>query len=289
MPKEIAPKLIEAIGFFEKMLQTMPGDRTSLEFLAVAYEQTGDVDKQVSILSKLSEALLKEGDLEHASMIADKLKSFKGNPQAMAAAKVAEMIISKGQIGSSPRPGLDSNPLFFESNDDPENTTIQLDVQQAGVQSWASDAAKAEIEIVWQWKDNGILPKDVCMDLLHVFMEHPLTDIPILVSALGLLEEQRPDYTATAFEYMQKQSNLPPIPLELFEISIEVASALPIEYMKVKGVIPFATISGELLVGVMNALNENLCSEIEKLTGKVCHFYLIHPSAWFVVTKALFQ
>lgn len=288
MPNEIDPKLIEAIGFFEKMLQTMPDDRTSLEFLAVAYEQAGDVEKQVSILAKLSEALLKEGDMEHASMIADKLKSFRGNSQAMAAAKVAEMIISKGQIGSTQRTGVDNNPLFFDKEEDTSSTAIQLDVQQGSVQSWASDAAKAEIEIVWQWKDSGILPKDICMDLLHVFMDHPLTDIPILVSALGLLEEQRPEYTEAAFEDMQKKSNLPPIPLEVFELAIEVASVLPIEYMKVKGVIPFAMISGELLVGVMNALNENLRTEIEKISGKVCHFYLIHPSAWFVVTKKLF-
>jgi len=35
------PKLGEAVEFFEKMLETMPGDRTSLEFLSVAYEQMG--------------------------------------------------------------------------------------------------------------------------------------------------------------------------------------------------------------------------------------------------------
>ncbi len=286
---EIDPKLIEAIGFFEKMLQTMPDDRTGLEFLAVAYEQTGDVEKQISILIKLSEALLKEGDLEHAAMIAEKLKSFKGNVQAMSAARVAEMIIAKGKIGPSQRTGSDGNPLFFETEQDVSSTTIQLDMQQAGVQSWSSEAAKAEIEIVWRWKDSGILPKEICMSLLHVFMDHPLTDIPILISALGLLEEQHPEYTATALEDMQKTSNFPPIPLELFEIPVEVLTTLPIEFMKVKGVIPFAEISGELLVGLMNSVNEGLHSEIEKLTGKVCHFYLIHPSAWFAVSTRMFE
>ena len=34
-------KLRKRSTFFEQMLQTMPGDRTSLEFLVVAYEQTG--------------------------------------------------------------------------------------------------------------------------------------------------------------------------------------------------------------------------------------------------------
>ncbi len=288
MPK-IDPKLIEAIGFFEKMLQTMPDDRTGLEFLAVAYEQTGEVEKQVSTLIKLSEALLKEGDLEHASMIAEKLKSFKGNVQAMSAARVAEMIIAKGKIGPSQRTGSDGNPLFFETEQDANSTTIQLDMQQAGVQSWSSDAAKAEIEIVWKWKDSGLLPKEVCMNLLHVFMDHPLTDIPVLISALGLLEEQHPEYTTPALEDMQKQSSSPPIPLELFEIPVDVLTILPIEYMKVKGVIPFAEISGELLVGLMNSVNEGLRSEIEKLTGKNCHFYLIHPSAWFAVSARIFE
>lgn len=289
MPNEIDPKLIEAIGFFEKMLQTMPDDRTGLEFLAVAYEQTGDREKQVSILIKLSEVLLKEGNLEHASMIAQKLKSFKDSPQATVAARVAEMIIAKGNIGTSPRAGSDTNPLFFDSKTDDGLQTAQLDPQYAGVQSWASDAAKAEIEIVWQWKDSGLLPKDVCMDILHVFMDHPLTDIPTLISALGQLEQDHSEYTSVAFEAMQKQSDFAPVPLELFEISSDAVNALPMEYMKIKGVIPFAGIADELLVGLMNPVNEGLRKEIEKMTGKVCHFYLVHPAAWLSVAKRLFE
>ena len=64
MEGNVDPKLFEAIGFFEKMLQTMPDDRTSLEFLAVAYEQAGEQDKQIKTLIKLSETLLKEGVLK---------------------------------------------------------------------------------------------------------------------------------------------------------------------------------------------------------------------------------
>ena len=289
MPNEIDPKLIEAIGFFEKMLQTMPDDRTGLEFLAVAYEQTGDVEKQVSSLIKLSEALLKEGDLEHASMIAQKLKSFKGNPQALSAARVADMLVAKGTIGTPRQTGSDTNPLFFESEDSVDPTKPLYSTQQGGVQSWASDAAKAEIEVVWQWKDSGLVPKEVCMDILHVFMDHPISDIPILISALGLLEERYPEYTAATFEAIQKQTDFAPIPLELFEISSEALQSLPLEYMKIKGVIPFAEISDELLVGLMNPMNEGLRKEIEKLAGKVCHFYLIHPAAWFTVAKRLFE
>lgn len=81
MSQKVDPKLQEAIAFFEKMLQTMPGDRTGLEFLSVAYEQTGERDKQIAALVKLSETLLKEGDMEHAAMIAQKLRSFPIRPK----------------------------------------------------------------------------------------------------------------------------------------------------------------------------------------------------------------
>ncbi len=51
---DVDPKMAEAIAFFEQMLQTMPGDRTSLEFLSVAYEQTGQSEKQRECLIQLS-------------------------------------------------------------------------------------------------------------------------------------------------------------------------------------------------------------------------------------------
>ena len=288
MEGNVDPKLFEAIGFFEKMLQTMPDDRTSLEFLAVAYEQAGEQDKQIKTLIKLSETLLKEGDADHAAIIAKKLKSFVAVPEALAAARVAEMILSKGDVISASRvAGPISNQLFIDAKDQ-ILTDLKQDGVAGGVQSWSSEAAKKEIDIVWYWKDNGILPKEVCMELLHVFMDHPLTDIPILVSALGILEEKYPDLVSSAFESMQKRSGMVPIPLELYEVSRDTALLLPLDYIKVKGVMPFSLIADELLVGVMNPMDESLRSEITRLSGKVCHFFLIHPHAWNTCMKQVF-
>lgn len=288
MGNEVDPKLLEAISFFEKMLETMPGDRTGLEFLAVAYEKTGEVEKQVSTLTKLSEVLLKENDLEHASMIVDKLKTFDGYAQAQMAVRVAEMIIAKGGIPTPQSPTSDEHPLFFEADAEPEPPKASLSVNRGSVQAWASDATKAEIELVWQWKDSELLPKDICMDLLHVFMDHPVSDAPARVSALGLLEERHPEYTATAFEDLQKRGKLPAVPLELFDVSADAFSMLPAAYSEVKGVVPFAKMGGECLVGVLNPLNKTMQEEIEKLSGVTCHFYLVHPAIWVSVTEPFF-
>ncbi len=50
MAEQANTKLLEGIAYFEKMLKVMPGDRTTLEFLSVAYEQLGDVEKQRTAL-----------------------------------------------------------------------------------------------------------------------------------------------------------------------------------------------------------------------------------------------
>ena len=74
------PKINEAIAFFEQMLQTMPGDRTSLEFLSVAYEQTGQGAKQRECLIKLADCLIREKDYDNAQVIAARLSAFRSDP-----------------------------------------------------------------------------------------------------------------------------------------------------------------------------------------------------------------
>lgn len=285
MNRPVDAKLREAIDFFEKMLQTMPGDRTGLEFLSVAYEQTGEQEKQIKALVKLSETLLKEGDLEHAGLIGEKLRSFPDAPEAVMAARVVERIVAKGGTGGG---GSSSNDLFIEEVPEaakmPE-TPVAVQATKANLPGWTSDAAKAELEIVWHWNDDGVLPKEVCMEMLHVFMDHPVVvNLATLVSALGLLQEQHPEYADTAFESMQKRSKLPPIPLELLEVQQDAINTLPIDYIKVKGVMPFRMMANELLVAVMNGVDRNLREEIAAMTGKKCHFYLLHPRAWFMVS-----
>ncbi|MGI5869392.1 MAG: hypothetical protein ACOX9C_08120 [Kiritimatiellia bacterium] len=285
MSQTVDPKLLEAIGFFEKMLLTMPGDRTGLEFLSVAYEQTGERDKQISALVKLSETLLKEGDMERASLIAEKLKSFSDSPEAMGAAMVVEKIVAKGPIASRSAQDIFSNELFIDESQPPAEPVAPPAWQSGGIPAWTSDAAKAEMEIVWQWNDGGVIPKDVCMDMLHVFMDHPVVvSEPSLVSALGLLQERHPELADVGFESMQKRSKMPPLPLELFEVAPDAVRTLPEDYLKVKGVLPFGFIANEMLVCVMNGVDLALREEIQSMSNRACHFFLMHPRAWFEVS-----
>ena len=76
MAEQANTKLLEGIAYFEKMLKVMPGDRTTLEFLSVAYEQLGDAEKQRTALIQLAEALLREKDYDAAEAIGERLGGF---------------------------------------------------------------------------------------------------------------------------------------------------------------------------------------------------------------------
>ena len=76
MAEHADSKLLEGIAYFEKMLKVMPGDRTTLEFLSVAYEQLGDLEKQRVALIQLAESLLREKDYEAADAIGERLAVF---------------------------------------------------------------------------------------------------------------------------------------------------------------------------------------------------------------------
>lgn len=277
------PKINEAIIFFEQMLQTMPGDRTSLEFLSVAYEQTGQQKKRVECLIRLVDTLLREKDFDNAQSIAERLIAFKDVPAARAAVeRVAELV--QGQILKSE---FRREVQGLGSRADPSQgvSTIAFQDTSVEVHALSRSASAAEMDLVWLWKEHECLPKEVCMDVLHVLAERPMTDTPMLISALALLDEQHPEMTGQVMEAMQRISNVPPLPLELFDVQPAAAGLLARSFIQIKGVLPFALFGDEVLVALLNPMNKALQEEVSSRIGKPCHFFMAHPLVWQKATE----
>ena len=276
---ESDPKMIEAIAFFENMLQTMPDDRTSLEFLSVAYEKTGQLVKRRDCLVRLADTLLQEKDYDNAQVIAGYLSAFTDYPPArVAVERVADVV--QGQILES-QFRRDVQGAGTGAAEDSGQPAIH-DFQDSGldVNALSRTASTAEMDLVWMWKEREFLPKELCMDVLHILTERPVTDMPLLISALALLDEQHPELTEQVMEAMQRASEIPPIPLELFEVTPAAASSLASVFVHVRGVLPFALLGGEALVAVLNPLNPALLEETVARIGRPCHFFFAHPRAW---------
>ncbi len=271
-------KVIEAIAFFEQMLQTMPGDRTSLEFLAVAYEQTGQSEKRRDCLIKLTETLLNEKDYDNAQVIAGYLNAFSEYPPARdAIQKVADVLQSDSLRGQFRGAGTG-----LGGTQEPEAPMFAPAFHDVGleVQALSRAASAAEMDLVWLWKERDFLPKEMCMDVLHVLTDRPVTHVPALISALALLDEQHPELTDSLMERMQRESGMPVIPVELFEVQPAAAAVLAPAYVHVRGVLPFAELGSDVLVAVLNPLSKALQDETAARAGRVCHFFMAHPKSW---------
>ena len=206
---QVDAKMTEAIAFFEDMLQTMPKDRTALEFLAVAYEQTKQPDKRRDVLVRLVDVLLMENDYKNAKAIAERLKVFHDHmPAMLAVERVAAMTELEDDNESPSQAGISSSQgSVFK----PRNPSKEWPID---VHSISHTAASAEMDLVWYCHDQEVIPKEVCMDIMNALTERPVTDTPLLISALAILDEQHPEYTDPAMEKLQRASNMPAIPME---------------------------------------------------------------------------
>lgn len=263
---ETPDKLQEGIAFFENMLVSMPGDRTSLEFLAMAYEQTGETDKRRNALVKLAYALLREKEYDKAELIAKALSAFPDNPDArQAVIRIAEATqgqILQGQfhkdISSAASDGKAADPAIE-------------------VHALSRAATSAELDLVWRWKERGTVDKAFCSELLRILTDRPVTDVPMTISAVRLLDEQHPEWTDRVLETMQEESRTPFIPIEYYEPPPEVVEGFSPAFMQIKAVLPFGKMGGELLVAFLNPFSEALRAEIAERAHAPCHFFLAHP------------
>lgn len=272
---QVDPKITEAIAFFEDMLQTMPKDRTALEFLAVAYEQTNQNDKRRDVLIQLVDVLLMENEYKNAKAISEHLRVFPDYmPAMLAIERVAALTELDTDHDAPSQAGANLSPgsVFLPAKSKKEWPT--------DVHSISHTTASAEMDLVWLWHDQEYIPKEMCMDIMNALTERPVTDTPLLISALAILDEHHPEYTDSIMEKMQRTNNIPVIPMELFEPTPAALQTLPLVFCHVKGVMPFALMGNELLVALLNPINEDLKLEVQDRSGRVCHFFLVHPRSW---------
>jgi len=268
----IDPKLAEGIAFFEKMLQTMPGDRTSLEFLAVAYAQAGDKDKCRKALVSLVNCLLKENDLDSADRIAERLAAY-DEPDA-------KTMVLRVKAAHEPPPRPETPKTVPSAATVPSSAKPAAAPMPESVASYIQTAAKAEIALVWKLRDNLILDDAVANDLVHRLSDLPVDERhPYLVSALATLEDGHSDKVEIAMAFLADAGGTPPIPLESFEAQPALLHLLPEPFVRVHGAVPFAAIGKTVLVALLDPFDDALRREVEARAGRPCHFFLAHPHA----------
>ena len=141
-------KLKEGVEYFEQMLKVMPDDRTTLEFLAVAYPQMGETAKAEAILADLARVLLKEGDVEHAAALLPRLEACEDPKAKLMAIRIRASAEPRPELvpekaADEPAPGED---LFAAARDSEVKLAEKLGEKEVAAQLMAmSDTGRISL------------------------------------------------------------------------------------------------------------------------------------------------
>jgi len=261
---ELEKELKESIAYFEQILSVLPGDRTALAFLAVAYEQLGDAERSLAYNMALAEVVIREKDAKEAAELVEKLKLLE-DPRAKAT-------VLKLQVVVAPPPELKfERPIAHD-------TCAQPDV-----------AAKAEIALLQRLVEDGVLHASLVRTAFDQLESLPTNQENFLISALLILEKENLAGATDALAAVADAAHAPPIPLESFEIVPGNVRKLPEKLVKVRGVIPFAQLGTEWAVAMLNPLDEALRIEVTEALGARCHFFLALPGTIEKVLERVFS
>ena len=278
MAEQANCKLLEGIAYFEKMLKVMPGDRTTLEFLSVAYEQLGDLEKQRTSLIQLAETLLREKDYDAADAIGERLGGF-AETDAQDMVRRIKSARNPVQLKAVVRPGTGGRPARVTvrpagGKPEPAPASPSGGVSLAQV---VMSAVKAEAALIRDLYAKNVVDASAAEVVQRHLGGLPEATRPFLVSALAILEKESGGMGEKAAVYMADAASAPPIPLQAFMPSAAIVRQLPEEIVRVRGAVPFGRLGDTLLVAVLNPLDAEFHAEVERLAGCPCRFFLAEP------------
>ena len=214
MAEQANSKLLEGIAYFEKMLKVMPGDRTTLEFLSVAYEQLGDVEKQRTSLIQLAEALLREKDYDAAEAIGERLGGF-SETDAQDMVRRIKSVRNPVQLKAVVRPGAGTPPrraVVRPAGGGALGEHAQPGKEGISLAQVVMSAVKAEAALIRDLYAKNVVDASAAEVVQRHLGGLPEATRPFLVSALAILEKESGGMGEKAAVYMADAASAPPIP-----------------------------------------------------------------------------
>ena len=258
-------RLAEGVAYFEQMLQLMPEDRVTLEFLVVAYEQLDRHEDAQKALVSLTKILIKEHDTAALEGLLPRLEES-DYPEAKALSLKVKMIVA---------PAPDLTPEV------PKEMTESEIVEAA-----SAAAVLAESALVDELVDGGIISEEDAGHIKAQIEATPTVGQMFLVSALQILEKENSTTLEKCMAYLADRHGTPPVPLAAFDPPRDLVAKFPAATLRIRGAVPFAVLGKAALVAVLNPADESLRAELS--AAMPCRFYIAEAGAVESALASLF-
>jgi len=252
--------LAQTIEMFEVITQSQPLDYASLEILKEAYLKLGRNHDVVNTSKRIAQAYVQLGQLSSAILEYEGiLQQFPGDPDVRAALEQIE-----SQASSLAATGDETEILgrVPQPQAGPTAQPAEVDDGRAAMRKLFVEGkliSNPDFEQLWSTPVAEAPPKAVQEPFIHLLAERGL--VPIERSLKLLIDRVR----------------LPYIPVEMYDVDVEVARSFPRETCIRWCVLPFDRMSKSVLVATANPYNKRATWELENATKSHLIWYLTHP------------
>jgi len=256
---------MQTIEFFEVITQTQPDDTNSLEILKEAYSKLGREQDVVNTSKRIAQAYLQLGQLSSAILEYETvLQRRPEDEDVRAALKQIEEKASNSVL----QPTMEAAPVASIS----ETTMLRRKTKAAAVGE-VDDGRKTLYKIFVESKVITAGDFDLCWHNVDLML--PPTDV--IEPFIQTLHEKGIHLTDKSLRLLVEKSRLPYLPLDRYDVDMDLARGFPADVCRRWCVLPFDRMSKSILVATANPFNQQAAKELAEATTHRLLWYLASP------------
>jgi len=279
-------QLEQTIEMFEVITQSQPHDYQSLEILKEAYAKLGREHEAVSTSKRIAEAYVQMGQLSSAILEYETiLQRFPDDPDVKAAlAKIetkannfpveetpTELLLAKPMTPAPAAPAVKNGGPRITTNrivpadvDDGERTMRKIFVETKIITA-------GDFDLCWVRADLSSPPNGVIEPFVQILADKGV--LPIDKSLKILSDHSRHAY----------------LPLEKYDIDMDLARSFPAETCQRWCLIPFDRLSKCILVATANPFNQQAAKELAQATPNRLLWYIVSPTELVKIVRKAYR
>ena len=257
-------QLQQTIEMFEVIVQSQPNDCQSLEILKEAYSKLGRESEVIDTSKRIAHAYIQTGQLSSAILEFETvLQRQPDDAEVQAALKDIESRASNAGMPSTgaepammtlaPEPASKTTRTSTEEIDDGRKAIYKIFVDSKVISA-------ADFNACWRTEDLTAVPSAATQPFIQILQDR------------GILPVEK------SLKLMSDKSRTAYLPLEKYEVDIELARGFSAEICRRWCVLPFDKMSKAVLVATANPFNQQAAKELSQATSQRLVWYLVSPA-----------
>lgn len=266
-------QLAQTIEMFEVITQSQPQDYQSLEILKEAYAKLGREPDVVNTSKRIAQAYVTMGQLSSAILeyesilqrypedadVLNALGQIESKANSLNQASLGETTIT-----SKPPPGRKGSRMVPADADDGRQSLHKIFVEGKII-------TNSQFEECWETHNFAMSPTRPIEPFIQLLADKHFT--PLEKSLRIISDKSRVGY----------------LPLEKYDVDVELARGFPVETCRRWCVLPFDRLSKSVLVATANPFNRQAVAELEEVTKQRLLWYLAPPTDIIKILKKVFR